>query len=112
MDLTETHPVRLVISDLYSLFSSAHPSAGSNKDKQVLKKLEFYCVLAGLIGRTGWMELERGISVRIERLREARGESKEEGETEENDRESLVIQDEEPVRRIEDPVATSKIVEL
>jgi hypothetical protein len=102
----------LVISDLYSLFSPAHPSAGSNKDKQVLKKLEFYYVLAGLIGRTGWMELERVVSVRIEKLRAARGESKEEGETGEKERESLVIQDEAPVRRLGDPVATSKIVEL
>jgi hypothetical protein len=78
----------------------------------VLKKLEFYHVLAGLIGRTGWMELERVISVRVEKLKAARGESKEEGETGEKERESLVIQDEAPVRRLGDPVATSKIVEL
>jgi hypothetical protein len=84
----------------------------SNKDKQVLKKLEFYYVLAGLIGRTGWMELERVISVRVEELRAARGESKEEGETEEKEREGLIVHAEEPVRRIGDPVATSKIVEL
>lgn len=58
------------------------------------------------------MELERVISVRIERLRDTRGESKEEGETKAKERESLVIQDEAPVRRVGDPVATSKIVEL
>ncbi|KAG7528527.1 hypothetical protein FFLO_06083 [Filobasidium floriforme] len=112
LDVTEPHPVRLVISDLYSLFSSAHSSTESIRDKQVLKKLEFYYVLAGLIGRTGWMELERVISVRIERLREARGESIEEGEDEEKEREGFIVQAEEPVRRIGDPVATSKIVEL
>jgi hypothetical protein len=112
LDLTEPHQARLVISDLYSLFSSVNPSAGSNKDKQVLKKLEFYYVLAGLTGRIGWMELERVISVRIERLRDARGESIEEGEDEEKEREGLIFQAEEPVRRIGDPVATSKIVEL
>jgi hypothetical protein len=78
----------------------------------VLKKLEFYYVLAGLIGRMGWMELERVISFRMEQLRAARDESKEEGETEEKERDSLVIQDDQPVRRLGDPVATSKIVEL
>ena len=78
----------------------------------MLKKLEFYYVLAGLIGRMGWMELERVISFRMEQLRAARDESKEEGETEEKERDSLVIQDDQPVRRLGDPVATSKIVEL
>lgn len=58
------------------------------------------------------MELERVISVRVEKLRAARGESKEEGETEEKEGQALVIQDDQPVRRLGDPVATSKIVEL
>ena len=111
LDLAETLATRLVISDLYALFSSS--SHGSSKDKQVLKKLGFYYVLAGQIGRNGWLDLERIVMSRMEQLRVEDG--GEEGGNEKE--EALLIDDVAPVRRIGDgsiPDTTkqSKIVEI
>ena len=111
LDLAEPHASRLVISDLYALFSSS--SHGSSKDKQVLKKLGFYYVLAGQIGRNGWLDLERIVMSRIEQLQVEDGRKEEANEKEE----ALLIDDVAPVRRVGDgsiPDTTkhSKIVEI
>lgn len=108
--MTEIHPAQLALSDLHALFS--FESDRRNKNKQVLKKLEFYYTLAGLIKRSGWIELERAIQARKDRL-QADQDAERAGDEK---TQPLLVEDDVPVRRIgvaeETGDTGGKIVEL